>query len=356
MHAIAVILGLALAAITVADAFQTVVVARHAHALPALTRLVYRLTWTPFAACARLIRSERRRDKYLGIYGPLSLLLLLGIWAVGMIVAFGVLQWSMPLQRDGASSRLAYDIYFSAATFFTLGAGEPQNVASRYLMVLEAGFGFSFLGLVIGYLPVLYQSFSTRELRILLLDARAGSPPSAAQFILRLRDDAATLQERLADWEEWALDQLQSHLSYPMLAYYRSQHTNQCWLAALTTIVDVSALAMLAGEGSIKRQAELTFAAGRHALVHTASIFRAETQRHRHDRLPSAEFSRLRGVIAANPTPLRSDRIAEPELKKLRAMYEPYAAALAAYFVMALPPWIPSARAIDNWQVDSWVP
>ena len=69
-------------------------------------------------------------------------------------------------------------------------------------MVVKAAFGFTFLGLVIGYLPVLYQSFSNRELRILLLDARAGSPPSAAEFILRRGSNPAKLEARLAEWEE----------------------------------------------------------------------------------------------------------------------------------------------------------
>jgi len=123
-------------------------------------------------------------------------------------------------------------------------------------MVIEAGFGFTFLGLVIGYLPVLYQSYSNRELRILLLDARAGSPPSAAELLVRLGSNPEKLEERLAQWEEWALDLLQCHLSYPMLAYYRSQHANQSWLGALTAVVDVSALVMLGSRDDLKRQAE----------------------------------------------------------------------------------------------------
>jgi hypothetical protein len=223
-------------------------------------------------------------------------------------------------------------------------------------MVLEAGFGFSFLGLVIGYLPVLYQSFSSRELRILLLDARAGSPPSAAQFVLRRGSDADRLEERLAEWEEWALDLLHCHLSYPMLAYYRSQHANQSWLAALTTILDVSALVSLTSEHDLKRQAEFTFAAGRHALVHTASVIRVHPSRPGEDRLPSEEFLRLHAVLTAGQTPLHVERMSEPELQKLRAMYEPYAHALATYFLMSLPPWIPSALTSDNWQVATWEP
>ena len=48
------------------------------------------------------------------------------------------------------------------------------------LTVTEGGMGFGFLALVIAYFPVLYQSFSRREIQLTLLDAWAGSPPAAA--------------------------------------------------------------------------------------------------------------------------------------------------------------------------------
>lgn len=354
MRLIAGFFGMALLAAAASDAFQTVVVARHVHKLPTITRVLYQLTWMPLVAGTRLIRSEQRRARYLGIYGPLSLLLLLSLWAVSLIVAFALLQWSVGLERAGARWGLADDVYFSAGTFFTLGPSEPQNLASKYLMVIEAGFGFTFLGLVIGYLPVLYQSFSNRELRILLLDARAGSPPSAIRFVLRRGSNPAKLEQRLAEWEEWALDLLQNHLSYPMLAFYRSQHPNQSWLAALTTVLDVSALVMLSGEDDLKRQAQFTFAAGRHALVHTASLFRARPQPSQQNRLDAEDFSHLCAVIAHAPTPLHPERLSEAELARLRSMYEPYAHALEAYFRMALPKWIPSEGASDNWEIPSW--
>jgi hypothetical protein len=354
MNVGAAILGLAVLVIAVTDAFQTVVVARHAHKLPALTRLFYRLTWTPFSSVMARVRSEERRDRYVGIYGPIALLLLLALWAFTLIMAFAFLQWSIELQRNGEQSSFSYAIYFSAATFFTLGPGEPENIASRYLMVLEAGLGFSFLGLVISYLPVLYQSFSSREVHILLLDARAGSPPSAAQLIRRGGSDPAVLEKWLAAWEAWALDLLQSHLSYPMLAFYRSQHHNQSWLSALTTVVDVSALVMVSGDDRLKRQAEFTFAAGRHALVHTASVFQMRPGDLQVDRLPADDFSRLRDAIAAGGTSLSLNLIVEEELARLRTSYEPYASMLGRYFLMPLPPWLPTKATADNWQVSSW--
>ncbi len=278
----------------------------------------------------------------------------MSLWAVSLIAAFALLQWSVGLARGGAPVGFPDDVYFSAGTFFTLGSGEPQNLASKYLMVLEAGFGFTLLGLVIGYLPVLYQSFSSPELRIMLLDARAGSPPTASQFVLRRGSNPAKLEERLVEWEEWALDLLQNHLSYPMLAYYRSQHPNQSWLAALTAVVDVSALVTLTAEHDLKRQAQFTFAAGRHALVHTASLFRARPRPPEPDRLAAKDFPRLCAVIAGAQTPLHPERLAEAELAALRSMYEPYAHALGAYFRMALPDWIPSETATDNWEIPSW--
>jgi hypothetical protein len=349
-------LGIVILSAVIADSFQTVIVARHAHKIPGLTRLFYRVSWAFFSAAARVFTLKRRREIYLGIYGPLSLLILLALWALGFIVAFGLIQWAAGLQRDGFFSSIASDMYFSAATFFTLGTGAPQKLASKYLMVLEAGFGFSFLGLVIGYLPVLYQSFSNRELRVLMLDARAGSPPSATQFVLRGGEDCGRLEERLARWEEWALDLLNTNLSYPMLAYYRSLHANQSWLAALTAIVDASALIMLTSENGLKRQAEFTFAAGRHALAHTASLFPTPTRRSHKDRLPVDAFAQVCAALSAGRAPLQLERISELELRKLRAAYEHHAIALGAYFLMSLPPWIPTAQALDNWQGTSWEP
>jgi Sigma-54 interaction domain len=134
--------------------------------------------------------------------------------------------------------------------------------------VSEAGIGFGFLAGVIGYLPVLYQAFSRREVIISLLDARAGSPPSATELVRRHSQAQGldALRQLLQDWEIWTAELLESHLSYPVLAYYRSQHSHQSWLAALTTMLDSSALVLAAVPGACQHQAQLTFAMAR--LIH----------------------------------------------------------------------------------------
>ena len=137
------------------------------------------------------------------------------------------------------------------------------------LAVVEAGTGIGFIAIVIGYLPVLYQLFSRREAHVIQLDARAGSPPTATTMLSRHAESGGLdkLEDLLREWEIWCSDLLESHLSYPMLVYYRSQHDNQSWLAALTAVMDSCALILVGVE-------ELQPLAGAHDVCHGAAGYR----------------------------------------------------------------------------------
>src|SRR5205823_5251321 len=145
---------------------------------------------------------------------------------------------------------------------------------------------------------------------------------------------------------------LESHLSYPVLAYFRSQHDNQSWLAALTTILDTSALVMAGFEGVSSSQARLTFAIARHALVDLAQIFNTRPELHRGERLPAEELQRVQAALTAAGLSLR-DTTGE-RLARYRQMYEPYASSLAQHLRMSLPLWIPVSARKDNWQTTAW--
>ena len=140
----------------------------------------------------------------------------------------------------------------SGTNFFTLGLGDvtPTTTSARVLTTVEAGMGFGFLALVIGYLPVLSQAFSRRESAIALLDARAGSPPTAAELLRRRGGRRPSPGRLLNDWERWSAEVLESHISFPVLAFYRSQHDNQSWVAALTTVLDTCALVITGVDGA----------------------------------------------------------------------------------------------------------
>jgi len=360
MRIIAGILGFAILLIVLWEAFETVVLPRRVTRKFRLTRLFYRTTWFPWAAVARRIHTDKRRQAFLGFYGPLSVLFLIGVWAAGLIFGFALLNWaagSAVLMSQGTPN-FWIDLYFSGTTFFTLGLGDivPRSAPERFLAVSESGVGFGFLALVIGYLPVIYSSFSKREVTISLLDARAGSPPTASELLRRHSHDHGmeALRQLLLDWEHWSAELLESHLSYPLLAYYRSQHSNQSWLGALTTILDTCALVIVGLEGACQRQAELTFAMARHAVVDLAQVFSTPPDSPKQDRLPPDELLRLRADLAEKGLHFRTGPAADAKLLELRQMYEPYVNALSKRLLLTLPAWMPKERRSDNWQSSAW--
>jgi len=360
MRILAGIAGLSLLFIVLWDAFETIVLPRRVTRRVRLTRMFYRSTWRPWSAAARLLPPGRRRETMLSFYGPLSLLLLLSVWATGLVVGFALLHWGSGsgINMPGETVRFSTDLYLSGTTFFTLGLGDvtPRTALARALTVLESGMGFGFLALVIGYLPVLYQSFSRREVNITLLDARAGSPPTAAELLRRHSTAGGLddLQRLLRDSERWAAELLESHISYPVLAYFRSQHANQSWLGALTTLLDASALAMVGIEGACARQARLTFAIARHAVVDLAQIFGTPPRALAADRLSPADFSRLRTRLAEAGLRLKEEGAVDARLAELRRLYEPYVHSLAGHLGLSVPPWMPAPHAKDNWQTSAW--
>jgi hypothetical protein len=224
------------------------------------------------------------------------------------------------------------------------------------LAVVQSGLGFGFLALVISYLPVLYQAFSRREVNISMLDARAGTPPTAGELLLRHRDggDMQSLNDLLREWEKCSADLLESHLSYPVLCYFRSQHDNQSWLSALTTILDTCALVMVGVDGVPKWQAQLTFKITRHAIVDLTQVFDTSPLKNSAQRLTPDELVRLRTVLAQCGLALRNEPGDDATLAELRDMYEPYLEVLSSHLLMPLPGWLPKENAIDNWQTSAW--
>lgn len=360
MHVLTMIGAIALILVVLWDVFETIVLPRRVNRHLRLTVLVYTSTWTPWAAFGRRIRNVNRREAFLSLYGPLVLLLLLFVWATGLIVGFATIQWSLGSHLMAPGGHVSYftDLYMSGTTFFTLGLGDviPSEGTARAATVVEAGVGFGILALVIGYLPVLYQAFSRREVAISLLDARAGSPPSAVEMLRRhMRDyGVETLMEQLRSWEAWAAELMESQLSYPSLSYFRSQHENQSWLAGLTTILDACALIIVGVDGVPANQARLTFAMARHAAVDLSQAAGTEPDDHCHLRLPQESVVRLREALAEAGAPLREGADADAKLTELRMLYEPYVYALSHRLVMELPPWLPAENEVDAWRTSPW--
>jgi hypothetical protein len=358
---IGVMVAAALIAGVLIDTFEVMILPRRVRFTYRLARVFYRTAWPLWRGAAGLLPAGRHRNGFLSIFGPLSLFGLMTVWTAGLIAGFALLHWSvdtaLQLPRSGDASFTTY-LYFSGTTFFTLGYGDvvPTGAWGRALSVIEAGVGFGFLAVVISYLPVLYQAFSRREIAISLLDARAGSPPSAGELLRRLGDarNLAGAGPFLVEWERWAAELLESHLSFSVLSYYRSQHDNQSWVAALTTVLDTAALLIAGVESAHGYQARLTFAMARHAAVDLGLVFHTPPLAPESNRLPPADFDRLRASLTAAGLPFRDGPVAEA-LEELRGLYEPFVNALAAYFCLPLPPFQPDKPPVDNWQTSAWM-
>lgn len=367
------------------EVFEVMLLPRRVRRRLRFVRFYFRGTWRVWRGIAAALPARWRPEALAG-YGPLSMVGLLSAWTFLLVTGFGCLQWALHQLGDAVADppSLLNQLYFSGVTFFTLGYGDVTAAtrAGKVVSVLEAGIGFGFIAIVIGYLPVLYQLFSQREVRVIRLDARAGSPPTAAALLERHAgaQGMAALGELLTEWEEWAAELLESHLSYPMLAYYRSQHDNESWLAALTAVTDAAALIMVGlertgtraaeargsthggahgvGDDVPRFQARITFASARLTIVEMARVLgeapvRPGAPSSGTDRLPPEAFAALSARLAAAGLCLRDPDGSQAALRRARAAYEPHLAALADRLLLPLPPWTRPADAPDNWEQDA---
>ena len=351
--------GLALLLVILQDAFEVMLLPRRVQRRVRLVRYFFRGTWTVWREIGGTIPAGPRREKFLGVYGALSMVVLFAAWALALISAFALVQCG--LQRLGGFPVAFVDqLYMSGTTFFTLGYGDvlPKTVASRAVAVLEAGLGLGFLAVVIGYLPVLYQQFSSRESHVIQLDGRAGSPPTAATLICRHveSDGLDKLDDLLGAWESWGAELLQSHLAYPMLAFYRSQHDDHSWLGGLAAVIDTCSLILVGVTDMKPLQARMTFAMARHVIVEMGRSLHLTTDlaavgRTMPDRLPHEAFLKLEALFKDVELGWTGGSAGEETLMALRATYEPMLFCLADHLLIPLPPWLAAeGESADHWE------
>jgi hypothetical protein len=353
------ILGLLLMFATLWETFESIILPRQVTRRFRLTRVFYHVSWAVWSAVNRWLPSKKVRETHLSYFGPLSLLMLFATWAFALVVAFAMLHWAAgsSLNNSGEPATFRTDLYLSGTTFFTLGLGDvtPRTTMARVITVGEGGMGFGFLAIVISYLPTMYGAFSQRELNISLLDARAGSPPTAGELLRRhARFRGPDIISRyLREWEIWCAQLMESHLSYPVLCYFRSQHDNQSWVAAFTAVLDVSALIVAHGEGEAKWQAQLTFAIARHAIADVCEVLRVRPHAPAADRLPAKDLAEVRGLLTASGA-CKCTEAGDLKLSELRSMYEPQLSGLSRRLLMPIPSWGVGAKFVEKWKRTAW--
>jgi hypothetical protein len=340
MRVVAGIGGATLIVLMLAEFFVTFMLPRRVKRDPRIARGLLKLLWWPWRALARRLEPSSA-DTWLGFFGPLALLVELVVWTLGLIAGFALVEWA------AVGGSFGHRILFSSGLFVS-AEGVSGSTLVHVIALWEAATALGVLFIVIGYMPAVYGAFSRRETAVSQLATRAGSPPAAGVLLHRAASHERwrELERDLRAWEEWAAELMETHLSYPLLGFYRSQHVNQNWLAALTAMVDVAAfVGAIKGEGR-SEAAEITFDIGRHALSDLAHQYNVDPGRV--ERLSDAEFDELYGLIAATMTHPVERETTRRRLNELRQVYEPNAQGLASFLALDLPPWLPPERGPDG--------
>jgi hypothetical protein len=354
MRVVVGILSVVLIGLMLTEFFVTFLLPRRVKRDPRIARRFFAAVWKPSRALAARM-APVPADTMLGIVGPLSIPIVLGFLSVGIVVGFAGFDWAVHSHLGGRDvSDFWDDLYFSAGSFFSVSTALfPQAAGPKVLQVSEAVAGFAVLFIAIGYLPAFFQAFSRRETAVSQLDPRAGSPPTAGALLVRSgeRGGWPELDAYLEEWENWAAELMETQLSYPALGYFRSQHVNQNWLAALTTVVDACAFSIAYAPSGQARAAELTYAIGRHALADLAYALRAPVAKTVRERLPRDDLAELVSRLEGSGLEVSDDADSRTRLDELRGSYEKYAIGISTQLALALPDWMPSEESIENWRL-----
>jgi len=349
-------IGFVLVLATLLDAFEVVLLPRPVRRRFRVNRFFFRWAWAAWSWTAMRFPRGRRREDFIGVFGPLSMVSLFSTWAIFLIVGFGLLHWALQLITGSLPMiSVTEAMVVSGDAFFTLGYGDvvPHHASGRLLVILEAGTGFGFIALIIAYLPVLYQHFSRRDYQLIDLSARAGTPPTAEALLQwhAAAGDLNALTQWLRDWEIWASDLVESHSAYPMLAFYRSQHEGHSWLAALSVVLDTCSLIISNARDGGPPQAAATFSAAQRVLNVV---------------MGSLEVKRLDGadqpvtVLASSSTACALEALmpgstrdseATACLVRLQGAYRPSVLALSDYLLIPLPVQLtttPGVRTLES--------
>ena len=353
------VLGGVLIVMMLSEIFVSFLLPRRVKRDPKLVRSVFAFGWRPWRRVARMLPAQAE-DTMLGIYGPAGLLMNLVLWVAAMMLGYAALQWAggSNLRATGPVT-FGNDLFFSAATMASSGTAglSAQDTFARTVQVIDAVSGLAVIAIVIGYLPSLYQAFSRREATVSQLDARAGSPPSPARLIARTTEHGGwpALNRYLSEWEGWVAELMETHLAYPVLAYFRSQHVNQNWLSAMCAILDACTFTIAAAPPDTVDSARFTFAIARHAVADLSYSFHVTPAAPEVDRLPAADLGELLAKLAENGVqPTVDAATITVRMARMRAIYEPQINALAERLDLALPPWLATDSPTDNWRTTQW--
>jgi hypothetical protein len=348
VHVVVFLTGLALVVAVLGSALRTVVLPR---GIPSrITRVVFLgLRWL-FRLRARPSLPYLQRDRIMAMYAPVGLIVLVLTWITTALLGYTAMYWGL----GGRSLRDAFAL--SGSSVLTLGFGRPADLPTTVLVFSEAAIGLILLALLITYLPSIYAVFSRREHMVAGMDLRGGSPPSAVEVLQRSWrvDQFKTLGTLWRRAEQWFLELMETHTSFPAVVFFRSPIPEHSWVTSAGAILDSASLLLSAVDRPPDPDAAYCIRAGYLALRRIAAFFRIPFDPDPGPDDPISilrdEFDEACDSLAAGGLPLRTDRDqAWRDFVGWRVNYDRVLIAMAGLTMAPYAPWS-SDRSIRDWR------
>jgi hypothetical protein len=351
LNALAIAVGIVVILSTLNDAFQTVVVPRATGRRFRISFYYWRAMWHlwPKAAWRFFAVDGDRREDFLALFAPLMLVSMLAMWVGLLIFGFAFVLWGMRGGITPAHQTFGTMLYFAGTSLLTIGFGDVvgRSGATRLVSLLAGLAGLSFLSIMTAFIFATFGSFQQRERFVVTVAARAGAPPSGVN-LLAIAGYSLTsedLPELMREAQDWAAAVMESHLAYPMLAYFRSSHDDQSWVGTLGTLLDAATVLMTTVDGVRDGQARIFYNVGRHATVDLSRYFRLDNSEASAG-IEREEFEHACDRLVAAGFKLYDRDEAWRRFSSMRSTYATALSAMASFFEIPPLQWIGDRSAI----------
>lgn len=264
--------GLVLAAMTLLDVFETVVVPGGSRASLRVARRLVQLLLPLW----KLIRGKRHGLST--AFAPLILVLCFTTWIALLALAFGLMAYAMRAHFEPVLRSFPDAIYMVGSAIVTIGVSEENALGAGRWIILGAGFcGLAVMTMAVTYLLEVQSSVAKRDIGIIKLTTSAGEPPSAVTLLERFAaiGNRPELREVLSDARNWCATVRQSHSNHPSLIYFQSVGTGSGWPSALGALLDLALISeRLLDEESLRGLAVLLREEGARMARELAQVIR----------------------------------------------------------------------------------
>ena len=332
------LVGLGLIFLALFDVFETVVVPnlgfRH---FRLTTILIRRLLWGIWRRCSEFFYNQRTRNRFLGLFAPLSILISLLVWMNVFLLGFSLIVLAFGGGISPPLKDFATAFYFSGSAVMTVGFGDivPVGPVMRVIVIFGTMAGLTIMALVTSLVFSLHSLYQHREAQILLLEGRAGVPPCALTIYenhanLRL---VLNLEEFFAKFEEWFANLVTSHTAYPFMLFFRSFTFGNSWVTSLGAVMDASMISQTMLSVNMGGSSILTYKMGLRVLNEIQAFYRMQVLAYDpQDEL--ASFHQLRESLSMAGYELKPEKDSWEKFCRLREQYYPTMVALAKYLAM----------------------